>query len=40
VALPEVFAEHSVLFTGTTFGIGSSVSPVIGITALAQIPIG
>jgi hypothetical protein len=40
VALPEVFAEHWVVLTETTFGIGSLVSPVIGITALAQILVG
>lgn len=40
VALPKVFAEHLAGLTGSTVGIGSLVSLVCGVAAVAQIPVG
>ena len=40
VALPKVFAERLVGFTASIFGIGSLVSLVFGVAAMAQILVG
>jgi MFS family permease len=40
IALPKVFAERLAGFTESTFGIGSLVSLVFGIAAIAQILVG